>query len=59
MTKGSNFPGAWVWVLPIVAATVMLTWTSAPAAAGGERYRVRAGDTLTALAARVRNRLHG
>jgi LysM repeat protein len=55
MTKGSNFPGSRVWLLPVVAATVMLAWTSAPAAAaGGERYRVRAGDTLTALAVRHR-----
>src|SRR5262245_57436153 len=55
-TKRSNPPGARVWVLPVVvAAMVTLAWTSAPAAAaGGERYRVRAGDTLTALAARHR-----
>jgi LysM repeat protein len=55
MTKGSRFRGTRIWVLPVVAATVMLAWTSAPAtAAASERYRVRAGDTLTALAARHR-----
>ena len=51
VTKPKRFPMALARLIPGVAAAAVLGWTSGPAA-GSVHYRVRAGDTLTAIAAR-------